>query len=149
MRMTAVTPVWVFFYGTIMEPTELKKFGVTPARVVPAKLNGYELSVRPRPNIAPADRACAFGSLMSVRHDDLTTLYTALETRFGARYRSAPVLVESLDGMLKPALCYIADDMAEAPAEAEFINQLVRCVRTMGFPEWYAEHVQSFAPKRA
>ena len=39
--------VWVFFYGTFMHPDVLSEFGVTPSEVLPARLRGFGLRVRP------------------------------------------------------------------------------------------------------
>ena len=43
--------VWVFFYGTFMSRDVLINHGVTPTNVVPGKLSGFELYIRPRGNI--------------------------------------------------------------------------------------------------
>ena len=67
--MTTPRPaIWTFFYGTIMNPTVMKDFGVTVTDVFPAKLTGFELVIRPRPNLVRSDRAVVFGSLMAVTH---------------------------------------------------------------------------------
>src|SRR6516162_7636289 len=47
------------------------------------------------------------------------------------------VLVETLDGMLKPALCYIAPSMEDRPATNEYIDRIVGPARRHGFPAWY------------
>jgi len=139
-------PIWVFFYGTIMNPPVLAEFGVTPGSVVPAKLAGFELSIRPRPNLARSERSQVFGSLMSVTHADLTRVYSSLQERFGLEYLPEAVLVETLDGMLKPALCYVAPHMAPGPADQAFVRQLASCARAVGLPDWYASHIESLAP---
>jgi Gamma-glutamyl cyclotransferase, AIG2-like len=135
--------VWVFFYGTIMNPSVLNEFGVTPIHVSPGKLNGFDLVIRPRPNLVRSDRTCVFGSLMMVSQRDLAAIYTSLEERFGLEYLPEAVLVESLDGVLRPALCYLAAHMPEAPPEPQFVKQLAECARTMQLPEWYALHIES------
>ena len=53
--------VWVFFYGTFMSRDVLINHGVTPTNVVPGKLSGFELYIRPRGNIVRADRSCVIG----------------------------------------------------------------------------------------
>jgi hypothetical protein len=137
--------VWVFFYGTIMNPSVLNEYGVTPIHVSPGKLNGFDLMIRPRPNLARSDRACVFGSLMKVSQGDLAAIYTSLEERFGLEYLPEAVLVESLDGVLRPALCYLAAHMPETPPEPQFVKQLAECARTMQLPEWYLLHIESLA----
>jgi len=136
--------VWVFFYGITMNPVAMKDFGVTAAAVSPAKLAGFELTIRPRPNLVRCERTSVFGSLMLVTHEDLTTLYSGLEQHFGLKYLPVAVLATTLlDGALRPALCYVVPHMTDAPPNPEFVNQLAQCVRTMGLPDWYASHVES------
>ena len=136
---------WVFFYGTTMKPEAMKGFGVTVTDTYPAKLPGFELVVRPRPNLARSDRAVTFGSLMAVTHDDLATLYSGLEKNFGIRYVPEAVLAVRRDGSVLPALCYSVPQLPDAPPDPAFIKQLAECVRSMGHPEWYAAHVESFS----
>ena len=146
--MTATLPhVWVFFYGTFMNPGVLAEHGVIPSEVVPARLMGFDLIVRPRVNLKRADRASVYGALAAVTHDDLAKIYSSLEEVYGLKYLPEPVLAEALDGTLRPALCYITPEMSDAPAEHEYINQLAECVRAVGHPEWYALHIESFGPK--
>jgi hypothetical protein len=135
--------VWVFFYGTIMDPAAMKDFGVTPNQVVPARLGGFDISIRPRPNLGRSDTASVFGSLITLTHADLTTIYSGLAKNFGLIYLPEAVLASTLDGALRPALCYIAPVMLDAAPDPTFVEQLAQCIRTMGLPEWYAAHVES------
>jgi len=137
--------VWVFFYGMFMSRDVLINHGVTPTSVVPGKLSGFELFIGPRGNIVRADRSCVYGALAAVTHDDLDKLYSDLEKSAGLKYLYEPVLAETLDGTLRPALCYIAQDMEDGPADLDYVIQLARCVREAGLPEWYAQFVESFA----
>ncbi len=136
--------VWVFFYGTFMHPDALGEFGVTPARVLPAKLAGFELRVRPRVDIIQADRSCVYGALASITHEEIDRLYVHIEESFGLKYFPDAVLAETLDGAHRPALCYFSHHMDDAPAEQGYVTQLAGCVRSLGLPEWYAAHVESF-----
>lgn len=135
----------VFFYGLFMEVHVLAEHGVIASESVPARVSGFELTIRPRVNLAPADRSCAYGGLVAVAHKDLARIYTALEERFGVTYLPEAVLAETLDGALRPALCYVAPNMKAGPADPAFVGQLASCVRRMALPEWYAIHVESFA----
>lgn len=143
-----MTHVWVFFYGAFMSPGVLIEHGVTPGRIVPAKLNGFELYIRPRGNLLRSDRWCVYGVIAEVTHEDLARLYADLEEHFGLKYLPEPVLAEALDGTVRPALCYIAPHMADAPATKEYVNGLAEAVRAVGLPEWYAEFVESFGPEK-
>jgi hypothetical protein len=146
---TMLQSIWVFFYGTIMNPAVMKDFGVTAGAVSPAKLAGFDLTIRPRPNLVRSERTHVFGSLMLVTHADLVTIYSHLERHFGIHYLPEAVLAMTLDGTLRPALCYTVADMADTPADPAFVNQLAQCVRTMGHPEWYVSHVESFGERNA
>jgi hypothetical protein len=143
--MTTPRPaIWAFFYGTIMNPVVMKDFGVTVTDVRPARLPGFDLVIRPRPNLVRSDRAVAFGSLTAVTHDDLTTIYSGLERNFGIKYVPEAVLATTRDGFVLPALCYIVPQLPDSAPSPAFVKQLAQCVRTMGHPEWYAAHVESF-----
>ena len=141
--------VWVFFYGTFMSPGVLVDQGVTPGRNVPARLNGFELSIRPRVNLRRSERSCVYGAMTEVTHEDLTRLYSALEELFGLKYLPEPVLAEAFDGTVRPVLCYIAPRMDDAPATIEYVGQLAEAARSVGLPEWYAEFVESFRPEKS
>jgi Gamma-glutamyl cyclotransferase, AIG2-like len=138
----ALPRIWVFFYGTFMNPDVMKTFGVIANEVLPAKLAGFDITIRPRPNLVRSERTTVFGSLMDVTHEDLNTIYSALEKNFGLRYLPEAVLASTLGGSMRPALCYLAPDMPDAEPDPSFIKQLAQCVRAMGLPEWYALHVE-------
>jgi hypothetical protein len=141
--MTAApTRVPVFFYGTIMNPVVMKTFGVIVTELLPAKVYGFDITVRPRPTLVRSDRSCVFGSVISVTHEDLSTIYSGLERSFGVIYRPEAVVAITLDGSLRPVFCYIAHNMTEAAPQPQFVQQLAQCVRTMGHPEWYAAHIE-------
>jgi|SRR5271168_2116399 len=142
--MTKSKPkIWTFFYGTIIDPAVMKDFGVSVTDVSPAMLSGFDLVIRPRPNLIPSDRAVVFGSLMAVTHDDLTTIYSALEKNFGIKYAPQAVLATTRGGFALAALCYIAPQMPDSAPDPAFVKQLARSVRSIGHPEWYAAHVES------
>jgi hypothetical protein len=81
---------------------------------------------------------------MAVTHEDLTTIYSGLERNFGIKYVPEAVLPMTRDGLFRPALCYIVPQMLDSAPDPAFIKQLAQCVRTMGHPQWYAAHVESF-----
>lgn len=135
---------WVFFYGTFMKPEILSQYKVFPTEIVLAKLNGFELYIRPRVNLRRFDRSCAFGALAKVSHTDLKCLYSNLQENFGLEYLPTPVLAETLEGSFIPALCYLTMNMKDSMAEQNYIDELAACIREAEFPEWYAVHVESF-----
>ena len=144
-----LTRVWVFFYGTFMSPSVLSEHGITPGRIIPARLNGFELNIRPRVNLMRSERSCVYGAMTEVTHEDLTRLYSDLEELFGLKYFPEPVLAEAFDGNVRPVRCYIAPHMDDAPATIEYVGQLAEAARSVGLPEWYAEFVESFRPEKS
>jgi hypothetical protein len=138
--------VWTFFYGTFMHPEVLAEHGVMVSDVEPAKLNGFDISIRPRVNLLRADERCVYGALAPVTHDDLTRLYMHLQKVFGLTSFPRAVLAETMDGRHRPALCYFAQDMKDGPPAPEYVAQLAQCVRRLGLPEWYARRIESFRP---
>jgi hypothetical protein len=136
--------VWIFFYGTFMNAGVLVEHGVSANSVVAAKLNGFQLNIRPRVNLTPDDRNCVYGSIAATTPQDIASLYARLEAQFGTKYLPQAVIAERLDGMLCPALCYIAPSMEDAEPDDSYVVQLANCVRELGHPEWYAAYIESF-----
>src|SRR5262249_41821317 len=120
----------------------------TAGEVTPAKLSGYELTIRPRVNLAPSDRSCVYGSVVTMTHADLTTIYSHLEEHLGLKYLPQAVLSETLDSRFMPALCYIAPHMTTGSADPAYVKQLAECVRAMRLPEWYASYIESFGTEQ-
>lgn len=138
--------VWVFFYGTFMNADVLASHGVHAREVIPSKLRGFELTIRPRVNLRPTDRSCAYGAVALVTHAELESIYAELREQFGLNYNPQAVLTETMDGRLRPALVYVADSLTDAAPDPAYVRELAECVRGHGLPEWYAGHVLSFAP---
>lgn len=134
--------VWVFFYGTFMNIEVLAEYGVIAGESLPAKVPGFELTIRPRVNLVASDRSCVYGGLVKVTHDDLARIYSGLTSAFGITYHPEAVLAETLHGAYIPALCYIAQKMEDAPPDGAYVRQLAACARKLGLPEWYALHIE-------
>jgi hypothetical protein len=137
--------VRVFFYGTFMDQSVLAELGIDSPAVVPARLNGYQLYIRPRVNLKHVDNSCVYGSIAEVTHAAIGRLYTELENSFGVKYLPEAVLAETLDGAWQPVFCYIAGFMKEGAPAPDYIKQLAGCVRRLGLPEWYAAYIESLS----
>ena len=129
-----------------MSRAVLADYGIDVPKVLPAKLNGYQLSIQLRANLIKDDRSCSYGSIAELTHDEITTLYQNLERQFGLKYLPEPVIAETLDGAFIPVFCYIAPHMDESAPPSDYVRQLASCVRELGLPDWYAAHIESFAP---
>jgi hypothetical protein len=138
--------VSVFFYGTFISPTVLAEYGIIAKDLLPARVGGFELYIRPRVNLVPCEEASVYGAIVSVTHEDLEKIYTHLEKRFDLKYLPEAVLAETLAGTptVKAALCYITSRMTPGPAAPEYVKELAACVRALQLPESYALHVESF-----
>lgn len=111
---------------------------------MPAKLNGFRLTIRPRVNLMRDERACVYGSVVAIPPEAIANLYARLEVGFGIKYLPQAVIAEGLDGTLWPALCYIAPFMCDDAPEDSYVQQLAECVRGLGHPEWYAAYIESY-----
>jgi hypothetical protein len=67
----------VFFYGTFMLAEVLAERGVTAGPVIPARLAGYELTIRPRVNLIRKPDAWVFGSVVAVCPKRISMFSTA------------------------------------------------------------------------
>ena len=136
--------VWVFFYGTFMSARILREHGINCDATIPAKLIGYELSIRPRVNLHNNASAISYGGLAHISHHDISQLYRDLNDNFGITYYPYPVIAELADGSLKPALCYRSFANQDSLADPEYVNELARCATELGAPEAYIDHIKSF-----
>lgn len=137
--------VITFFYGSYINPVVLREADLVPARFEVARLSGYDITISPLANLVPADQSVVYGVLAEATHEELDRLYQHAREVLGGVYLPRPVLVETLGGCFKPALCYIAPELSGEPPAPEYVAQIVEPARAHGFPEWYITHLQSFA----
>jgi hypothetical protein len=69
------------------------------------------------------------------------------DRRWVGTYLPEPVLVETLDGKWRAALCYIAPAGESRPASNDYIDGIVRPAQEYGFPDWYVARLESFRPQ--
>jgi AIG2 family protein len=139
--------VWVFFYGSYINLNVLKEVDIFPESIDTAKLSGYDIVIQPRANLVPSFEHTVFGILTTASHSELQRLYTdhALGV-LGELYLPEAVVVQTLDGSLQPALCYIASTMKAKPAENDYIDRIVNPAKEYSFPKNYIKHLESFRP---
>jgi hypothetical protein len=138
--------VWTFFCGSYMNPEVLKEVKLVPERWEVARLNGFDIVIRPRANLIRSAASCVYGIVATATHDELERLYTHAHDVLGEVYRPEAVLVETLEGKWRPALCYIAPAMEPRPAAAEYVERVAAPARKFGFPEWYVQRIEGFRP---
>jgi hypothetical protein len=133
--------VWTFFYGSFMNLEVLSEVGYVPERYEVAKLNGFDISIRPLATLVRSDQHCVYGIVALGTHEQLRRLYA--QDWLGT-YLPEPVLVETLDGKWRAAFCYIAPAGESRPAKNDYIDRIVGPARHHGFPGWYIAHLESF-----
>jgi cation transport regulator ChaC len=145
----AAPKVWAFFYGSFINLDVLRGTGYVPARYEVARLSGFDITIRPLANLVRSDRHSVYGIVAEATHEELARLYEHARNDLGGTYLPEAVLVETTDGKLRPALCYIAPHIEPAPAADAYVDRIAGPARRHGFPDWYVARLEEFRPGRA
>jgi cation transport regulator ChaC len=140
--------VWVFFYGSYINFDVLREVDLLPSTWEVARLAGFDIKICPRANLIRSDERCVYGIVAKATHAELTRLYAHAREQLGEIYLPEAVLVETSDGALRPALCYICPEMMDRPAEPDYVARIAKPAREYGFPDWYLERLLSFTPTK-
>jgi cation transport regulator ChaC len=135
--------VWVFFYGSFINPDVLAAAGVVPQRVEVARLSGFDISIGPLANLVRSDRDSVYGIVVQATHTELDRLYSQ---SWVGTYLPEAVLTETADGRLLPALCYVAPEGDTSRPTREYVDRIVAPASAYGFPAWYIQRLTSFRP---
>src|SRR5262249_41316137 len=138
--------IWTFFYGSFIDLGVLRVLGVVLEKYEAARLRGFDIRIQPLANLIRSDRDCVYGIVALASHDQLRTLYDHARRELGTVYLPEPVLVETFDGKLRAALCYIAPEMESRKPSNEYIEHIVEPAKRYGFPDWYIARLESFCP---
>jgi len=136
--------VWVFFYGSYINFAVLREVGLAPERWEVARLDGFDIRIRPRANLVRSDQHCVYGIVATATHAELARLYAHARDVLGEVYLPEAVLVQTLAGLWRPALCYICPEMDPRPADNAYVERIVGPARDFGFPGWYIARLDSF-----
>jgi hypothetical protein len=136
--------VWVFFYGSYINFDVLREVELVPERWEVARLHGFDIRIQPRANLVPSDRDCVYGVVATATHAELARLYAHARDVLGEVYLPEAVLVQTLAGLWRPALCYLCPDMAPRPADNAYVERITGPARALGFPAWYVARLESF-----
>jgi hypothetical protein len=136
--------VTAFFYGSYMSLDVLKEVDLVPDRVEVARLQGFDIRIRPLANLVRSDEHSVYGILAAATHRELDRLYAHARDVLGGVYLPHPVVAQTLDGKLIPALCYIATTMESGSASNEYIDRILNPAKEHGFPVWYIKRLESF-----
>jgi hypothetical protein len=143
MDPETASSVWVFFYGGLMNPKVMDRVGLKPRRQEPATLSGFDLRIEPYVNLVPCPGHAVFGVLMEVTHAELQRTYAQLKVV----YSPEAVVAQTMDGRLRPALCYLCAAMPAGQADAAHVEDLAGPAEQLGFPSWYVAKIRSFLPR--
>ncbi|HTV20592.1 MAG TPA: gamma-glutamylcyclotransferase family protein [Polyangiaceae bacterium] len=134
--------VWVFFYGSYMNPDVLREVEIVPVEWEVARLSGFDVEIRPRANLVRSEQHAVYGVLTTATHAQLARLYAHAKDVLGETYLPFPVSVETLDGKSRLALCYIAPVMEAKPADRAYVERILQPAREFGLPRWYVERLE-------
>jgi hypothetical protein len=98
----------------------------------------------PLATLVRSDQHCVYGIVAAGTHEELHRLYSQ---DWVGTYLPEAVLVETLDGKWRSALCYIAQAGEPQPAKDDYIDRIVGPAKQYGFPGWYIARLESFRPK--
>lgn len=140
--------MWTFFYGSYMNFSVLEEVNLIPDQWEVARLNGFDIRIQPRANLVRSDQQCVYGILATTTHQELSRLYAHARDVLGETYLPEAVLVETLDGQWKPALCYIAPSMEPQPVAHDYLDRILGPAKEFGFPGWYLARLESFRPQK-
>jgi hypothetical protein len=136
--------VWVFFYGSYMNFAVLREVQIVPEQWEVARLHGFDIRIEPRANLVPAEEHCVYGIVAKATHAELERLYTHARDVLGEVYLPEAVLVQTLGGLWRPALCYLCPAMTPRPADNAYVERIAGPARDFGFPAWYVARLESF-----
>jgi hypothetical protein len=136
--------VWVFFYGSYMNRDVLREVDLIPDQWEIARLPGFDIRIQPRATLVRSDEHIVYGILATASHAELERLYTHARDVLGEMYLPEAVLVQTLTGLWRPALCYICPEMAPRSADNNYVERIVGPARAFGFPAWYIARLESF-----
>ncbi|MEE8062418.1 MAG: gamma-glutamylcyclotransferase family protein [Gemmatimonadales bacterium] len=136
--------VWTFFYGSYLNLNVLEEVDLVPGEWETGRLSGFDIQIEPRANLVRANGSVVYGIVASATHAELERLYAHAREVLGEVYLPEAVLVETTNGVFRPALCYICHDMKPRPADPSYVDRIATPARGYGFPDWYIERLESF-----
>jgi hypothetical protein len=139
------TKIWVFFYGSYINLNVLKEVDLVPEHHEVARLAGFDIRIAPRANLIRSEEHTVYGIIATATHKELERLYSEhSQGKLGETYWPEAVLVQTLDGKLKPVMTYICPHMILRPAETAYVDRIINPAKILDFPAWYIAKLESF-----
>src|SRR5512146_1708042 len=123
--------VATFFYGSYINLDVLAEVDIVPNRVEVAALGGFDIRIRPLANLIRSDQHTVYGILSALTHAEIVRLYAHARDVLGGTYLPEAVLARGAGGRYEPALCYIAPELPDAPAAADYVDRIVGPARRL------------------
>lgn len=131
--------VAIFFYGLFMDESLLASKGISASRATVGYVDGYRLCIGRRATLVPDETNRAYGVLMTVRAEDLRTLYS--EESVGD-YVSESVSVTLPDGTLEPAVCYNLPESKLEGTNSRYARSLLDLASKLDLPSAYLQQIR-------
>jgi AraC-like DNA-binding protein len=132
------TRVSVFFYGSFIDLNVLAKTGYHPDHISVARLDGFDIVVRPLATLIPSADQSVYGILTTATHHELAELYGQDWVR---DYLPEAVIVTTNDGTPHPALCYIAHGRTSKRPFENYLERIRTAAPRLGFPQSYLDRL--------
>ena len=123
-----------------MDAELLRSKGVSPQNIRRAGALGYELRIGKRATLWREPKACAYGLLMELTHEEVEKLYSDDSAR---AYRPEAISVQLDDGSRIPALTF---NLVESPhaneRNSEYAAKLQQLLRRLELPTDYVNAIR-------
>lgn len=134
--------VAVFFYGLFMDEDLLASRGIVPSGTSVGYVDDYGLRIGKRATLVPDAGNRAYGVVMTIRDEDVRTLYSEQSV---ADYVAEPVTVTLPDGARKPAVCYNLPVGKLEGANPRYVESLLALAGKLGLPGDYLRQIRKQA----
>lgn len=129
----------VFFYGLFMDESLLASRGIRPSRATVGHVDGYGIRIGRRATLVPDETSRAYGMLMTIRAEDLRSLYSEESV---ADYVPESVSVRLPDGTVVPAVCYNLPEGKLEGTNPQYASALLVLAGNLGLPSSYLQQIR-------
>lgn len=112
-------PADIRLHGPVLPP---QRRSDSTALVWPKHTSGFDIHLCPHACITRSAQHSIYGIMVKATHEELNRMYSA--DGVGVFLPEA-VLVEALDGTLRPAMCYIPPAPANEPPDLDYLEKLL------------------------
>jgi hypothetical protein len=130
--------VAVFFYGLFMDESLIASKGVRPLHTAIGYVDGYRLRIGRRATLEVETDGRVYGVLMTVRREELETLYSDDTV---ADYAPEKVSVMLASGVSESAACYLLPPGKLEGTNPAYADSLLLLATRLGFPREYLAEI--------